>query len=218
MAQLALFGTADTPQIDAGFSSLQRIELAHGAWIDLGRSWLQGHGEVFDLLLRGVAWKSESRVMYDRTVEVPRRYAVVDDPRALHPVFDAMRLALDARYETRFDRLSVALYRDGRDSVAWHGDYVARRMPRAVVATVSVGAPRKFLLRPTGGGASIALSLGWGDLLVMGGSCQRTHQHAIPKAARADARIAILFRPTWEANDPEAPPTEEQAAGREVRP
>jgi alkylated DNA repair dioxygenase AlkB len=83
------------------------------------------------------------------------------------------------------------------DSVAWHGDYVAREMDRAIVATVSVGAPRRFLLRRKGGGKSIALSLGWGDLLVMGGTCQRTYQHAIPKVRRAEPRIAIMFRPDW---------------------
>jgi alkylated DNA repair dioxygenase AlkB len=151
--------------------------------------------------------------MYERTVEVPRRYAVLNDGAALHPILEEMRAALDARYATRFERLSVALYRDGRDSVAWHGDYVARRMPEALVATISVGAPRKFLLRPSGGGKSMALSLGWGDLLVMGGSCQRTYQHAIPKVVRADPRIAIMFRPKWEEKDPDAPPTSEQAAG-----
>ena len=82
-------------------------------------------------------------------------------------------------------------------SVAFHGDYVAREMDRALVATVSVGAPRRFLMRPTGGGKSIALTLGWGDLLVMGGTCQRTWQHAIPKVKHALPRIAIMFRPVW---------------------
>lgn len=52
-------------------------------------------------------------------------------------------------------------------------------------------------MRPTGGGTSLGLQLGWGDLLVMGGSCQRTYQHAVPKVARADPRIAIMFRPVW---------------------
>lgn len=70
-------------------------------------------------------------------------------------------------------------------------------MEEALAATVSLGTPRRFLLRPTGGGASVALSLGWGDLLVMGGSCQRCYQHAIPKVARAEARIVVMFRPRW---------------------
>ena len=209
--QLGLFGSG-APRIDERFTTLERVTLEHGAWLDVARGWLAGHEQIFDLLVRHVAWRSESRVMYDRTVEVPRQYAVISDGGRVHPVLAEMRGALDRRYETSFERLSVALYRDGRDSVAWHGDYVARRMPQALVATISVGAPRKFLIRPTGGGKSIALSLGWGDLLVMGGSCQRTYQHAIPKVARAGPRIAIMFRPQWKADEPDAPPTDEQAA------
>lgn len=213
MAQLKLFGMGESPAIDARFASMERVVLEHGAWLDVARGWLRGDSALFELLQARVAWRSESRVMYDRTVEVPRQYAVLpNDGKALHPVLAEMRGALDARYATRFDRLSVALYRDGRDSVAWHGDYVARRMKEAQVATVSVGAPRKFMLRPTGGGRSIALSLGWGDLLVMGGTCQRTYQHAIPKVTRADPRIAVMFRPVWKEDDPDAAPTGEQAA------
>jgi alkylated DNA repair dioxygenase AlkB len=214
MGQMPLFGNGDTPRIDALSRTLERIVLARGAWLDVGRGWLRGHAELFEVLHQRVNWQSESRVMYDRTVEVPRRYALLKgDPGAIHPILAKMQAALDAHYATTFERLGLALYRDGRDSVAWHGDYVARRMQEALVATVSVGAPRKFLLRPAGGGKSIAFSLGWGDLLVMGGSCQRTYQHAIPKVAQADPRIAIMFRPRWAGNDPDEPPTNEQAAG-----
>ena len=136
--------------------------------------------------------------MYDRVVGVPRLVAAL--PASARPeAVEAMRAALERRYATELPRASVALYRDGRDSVSWHGDYVARTMREALVATVSIGAARKFLIRPAGGGASRALSLGCGDLLVMGGGCQRTHQHAIPKVARAEPRIAIMFRPDWDA-------------------
>jgi alkylated DNA repair dioxygenase AlkB len=108
-----------------------------------------------------------------------------------------MRRALCERYRESFERVSLALYRDGRDSVAWHGDQVARNMPEALVASVSVGTPRRLLLRPKTGGRSLALALGWGDLLVMGGSCQRTWQHHVPKVAHAEPRISIMFRPVW---------------------
>ena len=213
MSQLALFGRQDAVGIEKTFASVERIALADGAWLELARGWLTGHERVFEILHRGVEWRSENRVMYERVVDVPRKFAVLEGRAAeLHPLFAEMRAALDARYQTAFERLSVALYRDGRDSVAWHGDYVARRMPEALVATISVGAPRKFMIRPAGGGASRSLSLGWGDLLVMGGTCQRTHQHAVPKVARAEPRIAIMFRPVWTENDPDEPPTPEQAA------
>ena len=135
--------------------------------------------------------------MYERSVQVPRLLAGAADVPPL-PILATMQDALNARYQTTFSRLGLALYRDGRDSVAYHGDTIARLLPEALVATVSLGSPRRLLLRPTAGGASIAYSLGWGDLLVMGGTCQRTWQHGIPKVARADARIAVMFRPVWD--------------------
>ena len=72
------------------------------------------------------------------------------------------------------------------------------RSKDTLVATVSLGSPRRFFVRRRGGGPSTVVPLGWGDLVVMGGSCQRTHEHAIPKVARAGPRIALMFRPAWE--------------------
>ncbi|HET6583062.1 MAG TPA: alpha-ketoglutarate-dependent dioxygenase AlkB, partial [Nannocystaceae bacterium] len=182
--QLGLFGH-EAPEIDAAFRGLVRVELADGAWYDYAPGWLSGHAAMFESLLRSTDWQSSSREMYERVVEVPRLYAGIPADGPGHPAFERMRDVLGARYEQAFVRTSLALYRDGSDSVAWHGDYVARNMELALVATVSVGAARRFLLRRKGGGRSIALNLGHGDLLVMGGTIQRTWQHAIPKVARA---------------------------------
>ena len=152
-----------------------------------------------DELLRGTAWRSERRYMYDRTVDVPRLVAALPDDGPGHPLLERIREALSAHYGTAFARVSMGYYRDGADSVAWHGDTTARDMDEpTLVATVSRGAPRRFLLRPRGGGRSIAFPLGRGDLFVMGGSCQRTWQHAVPKVARALPRVAIMFRPIWD--------------------
>jgi alkylated DNA repair dioxygenase AlkB len=192
-----LFGNEE-PRCDPTFASLERIELDNGAWIDVARGWVRGHARLFEALAQATEWRSEERKMYDRMVDVPRLYATLPGDGPGHPSLFEMRRALDRRYGTAFEHVSLALYRDGRDSVAWHGDRVARRMHEALVATVSIGSPRRFLLRPYGGGRSFGFSLGWGDLLVMGGSCQRTYQHAVPKVARAEPRIAIMFRPTWE--------------------
>lgn len=194
-AQLSIFGRVEAPHA-LRFTEAARTELAHGAWVEHHPGWLGDHAGLFEHLLAAVRWQEAERPMYDRTVTVPRLIATSTHAPAL-PIFGVMRQALDTRYGTRFERLSFALYRDGRDSVAYHGDYVARRLPEALVATVSLGAPRRCSLRPTGGGASVAWNLGFGDLFVMGGTCQRTWQHAIPKAARADARIAIMYRPIW---------------------
>ena len=110
-----------------------------------------------------------------------------------------MSHVLSERYGVLLDRVTCNLYRDGRDSVAWHGDRVARDLPQATVAVLSLGEARPFKVRPKGGGSSIGWSAGRGDLIVMGGSCQRTHDHAVPKVAKAGPRIAVMFRPTYSA-------------------
>lgn len=188
--------------IGGSFAGLTRTALAcppgEEAWFDYCPAWLEGHESVLDELARSVRWRQEERVMYERTVSVPRLYATLPDDGAVPAVLEQARSLLSQHYGENFERLSLGYYRDGRDSVAWHGDYVARRMPRATVATISVGAPRPFCLRPKAGGKVLTLQLGWGDLLVMGGSCQRTWQHAVPKRKQAAPRIAIMFRPLWQ--------------------
>jgi alkylated DNA repair dioxygenase AlkB len=198
-AQLDLFGRGE-PVFDPAFERVQRIELAPDAWLELAPNWLSGHQALFDTLLERTRFRSEQRLMYERVVEVPRLYAVLDKDGPVPPVVRAMQRALTERYGQAFENISLGYYRDGRDSVAFHGDRIARTLPSALVATVSVGASRRFLMRPTGGGRSLAFNLGHGDLLVMGGSCQRTWQHAIPKCRSLgdQQRIAIMFRPHWE--------------------
>ncbi len=198
-AQLDLFNRG-TPHFDSSFSGAQRTHLAPDAWLELVPGWLRGHQALFDTLRLGTRFRSEQRMMYERLVEVPRLYAVLGDDGPIPDIVGAMQHALSARYGEHFARISLGYYRNGQDSVAFHGDRVARTLPSALVATVSVGAARRFLMRPTGGGAPpLAFSLGGGDLLVMGGSCQRTWQHAIPKSRSAgnQQRIAIMFRPHW---------------------
>lgn len=193
--QLDLFAVGSTPSFDPAFRSLARKKLAFGAWIDHAPGWVANHDALFEQLERSLDWRTESRKMYDKVVATPRLLAGV--PR--EGLVEDMRRALSARYGEEFTRTTAALYRDGNDSVAFHGDTTARDMLEAVVATVSLGAPRRFLLKPTDGGASIALPLGRGDLVVMGGTCQRTWRHAIPKVAQAGPRIALMFRPDWDS-------------------
>ena len=103
-------------------------------------------------------------------------------------------MALCERYDRTFDSVGFNLYRDGRDSVAWHADRIPKEIEAPVVVLVSLGEPRKFLLRPKGGGSSRTLMLGRGDLLVTGGNTQRTWEHSVPKVARAGPRISIAYR------------------------
>ena len=204
--QLDLFA-APSIGFDARFAALRRTELPRAgapsdAWVDYQPGWVHGHDALFDALEQALDWRTEARRMYDHVVATPRLLASVPrDGSAALALIDAMRLALSARYDEDFVRTTAALYRDGNDSVAWHGDTTARDMDHAIVATISLGQPRRFLLRPTDGGASIAYQLGRGDLIVMGGSCQRTWRHAIPKVARAAGpRMAVMFRPRWYAD------------------
>ena len=196
LRQLELFA-APAIGIDDTFGGLHRRTLSDGAWVDYQASWVTGHIALFETLERSLVWKTERRKMYDRIVDTPRLLARL----AREGVVEAMRVALSAHYGEEFVRTTAALYRDGNDSVAFHGDTTARDMETALVATVSLGEPRKFLLKPTEGGASLAYQLGRGDLIVMGGSCQRTWRHAIPKAAHAGPRIALMFRPSWSEDD-----------------
>ena len=183
-------------------SSVRRTVLAHGAWIDVRPDWISGAGALLSRLLTATPWRAEKRQMYDRVVDVPRLLCFYGEGAELpDPALSAFRQALNAHYAAElgepFRTAGLCLYRDGRDSVAWHGDTIGRgRTMDTMVAIVSVGAPRALLLRPRGGGPALRHDLGHGDLLVMGGSCQRTWQHAIPKTARpAGPRISIQFRP-----------------------
>lgn len=191
--QLPLLG-GQIPAIDRSFRGLRRIPLDDEAWADHLPGWLQGQRHVFDALLEGTAWQESERTMYDGVVPVPRLTASLPEHGPGHPMLFTAADWLGQRYGVTFDRLGLALYRSGDDSVAWHRDQRLRDQPTSCVATVSLGEPRRFLLRPRGGGRSVALNLGWGDLVVMGGACQRTWEHCVPKARHADPRMSVMFR------------------------
>ncbi len=136
--------------------------------------------------------------MYDRMVDVPRLTAGLPRDGPVPPVLAQISGSLTERYAEPIDRIGLAWYRDGRDSVAPHGDQVARDMHTTVMATVSCGARRRFLLSPVAGGPSVPFELGRGDLLVMGGTIQRTWRHGVPKTAKpVGPRLCIMFRPAW---------------------
>jgi len=196
--QTSLFADDTT---DSVVLAPERRELSHGAWVDVQRNWLGDPDTVFSALAERVPWRAERREMYDAVVDVPRlvHTYLAADPLP-HPALTQARTALSEHYLPElgepFVTAGCCYYRDGRDSVAWHGDTIGRgRTSDTMVAIVSVGDPRRLLLRPRGGGASIALTMGHGDLVVMGGSCQRTWEHAVPKVAHAGPRISVQFRP-----------------------
>ena len=179
-----------------------RHQLARGAWVDHLPGWVEGSDRVLDVLLGDIGWRADRRQMYDREVAVPRLLRWYGGDETLpHPTLTGARTRLNAHYRPElgedFVTAGMCLYRDGRDSVAWHGDRIGRsRTEDTMVAIVSFGSPRPLVLRPVGGGESLRFTLGHGDLVVMGGSCQRTWEHCIPKTTRAvGPRVSVQYRP-----------------------
>jgi alkylated DNA repair dioxygenase AlkB len=193
--QGSLFGFAPV-SFDDEFSELRRIRLDDEAWLDYCPMWLSGDENLFTTLVEVADWSQPVVRMYDREVLTPRLVAQIDPD--VHPVIPDIIAALTERYRITLDQVSAGWYRDGNDSVAYHGDRIARERPRSTVATVSLGAARRFLIRPKEGGHARSFSLGHGDLVVMGGSSQRTWEHAVPKVSSADPRIALMFRHTYD--------------------
>ena len=195
--QQSLFATG-SPAVDRSFTGIRRHRLDATAWVDHCPGWLDGADDVFAWLLEEAPWKAIDVEMYGRILPQPRLVARWPyDPAAgvaLPSVLEDIRAALTQRYRRAFDSVAANLYRNGRDSVAWHGDRIPKEIRDPLVATISLGHTRRFLLRPRGGATQLKLELGPGDLCVMGGSSQRTWQHSVPKVAQAGPRISITVR------------------------
>jgi alkylated DNA repair dioxygenase AlkB len=198
--QTSLFDHASPAQA----TSVERRPLSGGAWLDVARDWLDEADDVFATLVRDVPWRAERRAMYDRVVDVPRLvHTYMIGEELPHPALTAARTALDEQYAAElgepFRTAGCCFYRDGRDSVAWHGDTIGRGSTHDTMdAIVSVGDPRRLHLRPRDPelrDEAFSVEMGHGDLVVMGGSCQRTWEHAVPKVASAGPRISVQFRP-----------------------
>jgi alkylated DNA repair dioxygenase AlkB len=199
--QASLFDTSEGPSVGA-LAETVRHHLTRGAWVDVRPGWVSGSEELFTRLVRDVPWHAERRVMWDNVVAVPRLLKFYGEGETLpDPILVTARETLDDHYRDElgepFTTAGMCFYRDGRDSVAWHGDTIGRSSTTdTMVAILSLGEARRLSLRPRNGGPSISFPVGHGDLLVMGGSCQRTWEHAVLKTARpVGPRISIQFRP-----------------------
>jgi alkylated DNA repair dioxygenase AlkB len=194
--QGSLFGT--TEPSTAELTALQRTPLDEFSWIDYAPMWLRGADDVFDELLSTLPWIQRRNIqMYDQILDEPRLvhwWSVASGEPEPLPLLQSVRDRLSKHYRMRFDSIGFNLYRDGNDSVAWHGDRHRHVVTDPIVAILSVGAGRQLRLRPRGGGASRSWDLGYGDLFVMGGACQHEWEHSIPKAKGVGPRISITFR------------------------
>ncbi|MEO5723591.1 MAG: alpha-ketoglutarate-dependent dioxygenase AlkB [Ilumatobacteraceae bacterium] len=195
--QCSLFDVAE-PTIDSQFIGLNRTWLDDTAWVDHVFSWMSGADHVLTALVAELRWHQREVTMYQRRLPEPRLTSWWDvrggRPEPL-PLLNEARRVLAGRYAKPFDSIGFNLYRDGSDSVAWHSDRERFEHEDPVVVILSTGATRHLRIRPSGGGPSRSWSLGHGDLLVMGGSCQHDWQHCVPKSAQAcGPRLSIMFR------------------------
>lgn len=191
--QLSLFGS-DRPRYDPRFEGIARRELGQGAWVEHLPGWVSGHETLFRELECCAEWRQQSRMMYERRVLVPRLVAEPPKKGFAPALLGEMACCLSARYRRRLGSVALAYYRDGQDSVAPHGDKMGVLVPDCVIAIVSLGEPRRFSLRHANGSLALRYQLGWGDLLVMGGSCQKHFMHGVPKVEHAGPRVSVQFR------------------------
>jgi alkylated DNA repair dioxygenase AlkB len=188
---------------DCEFSGAHRLALDDaGAWVEHVPSWVSGAGALFAEVVESVEWKQRRVHMYDRMVDEPRLTAWYGEDRTerhaeLPAVVYEMAGALSARYGREFDSVGTALYRDGRDSVAWHGDRIPAEIVEPVVGLISLGSARVLRMRRKAAHADTrAFRLLPGDLFVMGGTSQRAWEHSVPKVVRAGPRLSLQFRHT----------------------
>lgn len=195
--QPSLFAAGPSLEVDASFASLTRLHLDGTSWVDHAPGWVSASDVLFEHIVERCRWRQRSRRIYDGLAKEPRltdAWSADSGDLLQPPILEEIRSLLSTRYDRTFDSVGFNLYRGGRDSVAWHGDRIPPRIEDPIVALVSLGEPRRFLLRPKGGGASRAFALGRGDLLVTGGRTQRAWEHSVPKVARAGPRVSLGYR------------------------
>ncbi len=195
--QLSLFSAAPgggVPGFAPDLAGMRWEDLDEGAWVAWAPGLVSGHDALYHAIQGSTAWRSDRRIMYEREVEVPRLMARFPDDGPGHPLLFSLRDALSRHFGRCLRRISANWYRDGADSVAPHGDRMGPLVSDTVVAILSLGEPRPFVLRPKAGGRPRRFLLGWGDVLVMGGDCQERWLHGVPKVRGGGGRISVMFR------------------------
>lgn len=187
--------------LDTAFTSARRVRLDAHSWVDAIPGWMSGSHIVFERLAVAVPWRQHDRELYDQTFVEPRltaRYQQLQDvPHEM--LVDAAR-ALSRHYGVQYDNLWLNLYRNGRDSTAWHRDRFSCRRPETIVPVLTLGARRRFFIKPRAGGRSLVFKPGSGDLIVMGGRAQEDWVHSVPKDPKiAEPRISVNFQSTTQA-------------------
>lgn len=196
---------SDSAHVDREVA-VERLDLGDGAWVDVARGWMAHADDLYELLLANVAWQTSQLFRYDHHVEERRLGASWRSGTPLpHPALAEATRVLQHRYAAQFDGFGMIQYRDGSDGQAFHRDMDMRWLDDTVIAILTLGAQRPWLLRPRsarhtdvpGKGATHDLAPGPGDLHVMGGRTQADWEHSVPylgPASTVGPRISIQWR------------------------
>jgi alkylated DNA repair dioxygenase AlkB len=199
-AQGNLFTSRGEIAVDAALRTATRTALDASSWVEIVPFWLTGADTLFERLRTDVPWKEHYRRLFDRTFLEPRLTAEYGRMQDAPPPLAALADVLSRHYRVRYDSLWLNLYRDGRDSTGWHRDRFSCRQPECIVPVLTLGATRRFLVKPRHSGASVAFSPQSGDLVVMGGRCQQDWVHGVPKSpGTREARISVNFQSSAQA-------------------
>lgn len=174
-------GAVHQGELDKAFRRAHRVELDEHSWVEHVPGWLTGAETLFEQLRRIGRWDQRQRWMYGERVTEPRLTARYPDMDSAPETLRTAAAALTAHYGVTYNRLWLNLYRHHRDSTGWHGDGASTRRVECVVPVLSLGATRRFLIRPKDGGESLTFRPCAGDLIVMGGRCQSEWRHSVPK-------------------------------------
>jgi alkylated DNA repair dioxygenase AlkB len=206
-AQNDLFSSATaTLALDRAFTTAKRIAIDSTSWVEIVPGWLSGAQSLLETLGATVHWQQHDRRLFDQTFREPRMTAEYRTLAAVRnrTLLDCVR-ALSDHYGVAYDSLWLNLYRDGQDSTGWHRDRFSCRQPECIVPVLTLGATRRFLIKPRTGGASMAFEPNSGDLVVMGGRSQQDWVHSVPKdRAVMGQRMSINFQSSAQARPPAA--------------
>jgi alkylated DNA repair dioxygenase AlkB len=196
-----LFSSAGSLAIDLSFATARRTALDATSWVELVPGWMTGAERLFDRLATAVPWSQHYRTLFEQRFLEPRltaEYRSLD--RMPHDMLTTAAAALSNYYSVEYDSLWLNLYRNGSDSTSWHRDRFSCRRPECIMPVLTLGATRRFQLKPRAGGASLSFSPNSGDLIVMGGRCQQDWVHQVPKLPEVlEPRISVNFQSSTQA-------------------
>jgi hypothetical protein len=187
-------------------ATVERMQLDDTSWVDVSRGWLDGADELFDALLNGVAWQPSKIFRFEKWIDERRLGAGWARGRPLpHPALADVHKKIQRDYKATFNGFGMIQYRNAGDGQAFHRDTDMRYLDDTVIAILTLGTKRPWLLRPRsarntldaleyGKGATHDLQPGNGDLIVMGGACQANWEHSVPYLNKLNVGIRISLQ------------------------